>query len=79
MALGWRELVVEGTCLCVYLRDRRRDKDALVKLQQASSTAAGVRGVLLSIIMVGPGALASAGWGTVVGGAASDLAGLFVF
>ena len=40
-ALGYgANLIVEECCLCyVYLRDRRRDKDALIKLQRASSTA----------------------------------------
>ena len=82
-ALGYgANLIVEELCLCyVYLRDRRRDKDALVKLQRASSTAllGFAASFSLSCLGSGLGTLAKPGWGTVVGGAAGDLAGLFVF
>ena len=82
-ALGYgANLIVEECCLCyVYLRDRRRDKGALVKLQRASSTALLGFAASFSLAALGSGlgTLAKPGWGTVVGGAAGDLAGLFVF
>ena len=82
-ALGYgANLIVEELCLTyVYLRDRRRDKGALGKLQRASSTAllGFAASFSLSCLGSGLGTLAKPGWGTVVGGAAGDLAGLFVF
>ena len=75
-------LLVEEACLCyAYLRDRRKDRKALRTLKRASTAAllGFAASFSLSALGSGLGTLAQPGWGTVVGGAAGDLAGLFVF